>query len=145
LAWNRDKAHFDELYSAWPQQRFVLPSLAYGSPETTDAILSTHPNVWGIISRLVDGRYKFVDPAKAAKLGPNMIDDCNILQPEWRAILVKYNDRLMFGSDYYAGPMTSWAGYSQVIRHYRGIAGQLPPDVAHRISWENAAALYGAG
>jgi len=143
-AWDRDKARIDTFYAAWPQQRFVLPSLAYGSPDLADAILSAHPNLWGIISRLVDGRYQFADPAKFAKLGPSMFDDCGVLLPEWRAVLVEHSDRLMYGSDFYTGPGGSWSTYLGPIRKYRSIAAQLPPDVAERISWDNAAALYGA-
>jgi hypothetical protein len=142
-AWNRDKPHFDQLYSAWPQQRFVLPSLAYGSPDKADAILSAHPNVWGIISRLVDGRYTFVDPTKAALLGPSMFDDCGVLRADWRDVLIKHSDRLMYGSDFYSNRNSGWTGYPRVIERYRQIAGQLPADVAKRISWDNAAALYG--
>ncbi|HEV8022396.1 MAG TPA: amidohydrolase family protein [Candidatus Lustribacter sp.] len=141
-AWERDKPQFDTLYAAWPQQRFVIPSLIYGSPDKADAVLSAHPNVWGIISRLVDGRYQFVDPAKAAKLGPSMFDACGTLRDDWRAVLIKHSDRLMYGSDYYTHDAI-WGGYVGPIERYRRIAGQLPPDVAARISWDNAAALYG--
>jgi hypothetical protein len=143
-AWDRDKDHFDKLYTAWPQQRFVLPSLAYGSADKADAILSAHTNLWGIISQLVDGRYQFVDPAKLAKLGPSMFDECGMLRPEWRAVLIKHSDRLMYGSDYYANISGNWSIYPGIIGRYRRIAGQLPADVAARISWDNAAALYGA-
>jgi hypothetical protein len=142
-AWDRDWPHFDRLYASWPQQWFVLPSLAYGSPEKTDIILSSHPNVWGIISRLVDGRYKFVDPAKAAKLGPPMFDACGALLPDWRAVLIKHKDRLMYGSDDYATGRLGWDVYPGIVAKYRSIAGQLPPDIARKISWDNAAALYG--
>jgi Amidohydrolase len=143
-AWDRDRANFDKLYAAWPQQRFVLPSLAYGSPEKAAAILSAHPNLWGIISRLVDGRYEFVDPGKAAKLGPSMFDECGVLRPDWRAVLIAHSDRLMYGSDFYTTLGSNWSGYPLVIRSYRRIAAQLPADVAARISWDNAAALYGS-
>jgi hypothetical protein len=142
-AWSRDKAHFDQLYAAWPQQRFVLPSLAYGSPDKADAILTAHSNVWGIISRLVDGRYTFVDPSKQAALGPSMFDECGALRPDWRAVLIKHSDRLMYGSDFYPSQSGDWTSYANIIDRYRRIAGQLPADVAQRISWDNAAALYG--
>jgi hypothetical protein len=143
-AWDRDKDHFDKLYTAWPQQRFVLPSLAYASADKADAILSAHTNLWGIISRLVDGRYQFVDPGKLAKLGPSMFDECGMFRPEWRAVLIKHSDRLMYGSDYYANIGGDWSIYPGIIGRYRRIAGQLPADVAAHISWDNAAALYGA-
>ena len=142
-AWERDRSHFDRLYASWPEQRFVVPSLAYGSPDKAEAILSAHPNVWGIISRLVDGRYRLVDPYKQAKLGPSMPDACGALLPGWRAFLIKYADRLMYGSDDYATARVGWKAYPGIIKKYRAVAGQLPPDVARKISWDNAVALYG--
>jgi len=140
-AWERDWPRFDRLYGAWPEQRFVVPSLVYGSPEKAEAILS-HRNVWGIISRLVDGRYTFVDPAKQAKLGPTMVDACGVLREDWRAVLIRHADRLMYGSDAYATARVGWEVYPGIIARYRRVAGQLPPAVAHRISWDTAAALY---
>jgi hypothetical protein len=143
-AWDRDWPHFDKLYNAWPEQRFVLPSLIYGSAAKADTILTAHPNVWGIISRVVDGRYTFVDSAKQSRLGPSMFDACGVLTSDWRTVLLKHADRLMYGSDAYSTGRVSWAIYPGIIARYRRIAGQLPPDVARKISWDNAAALYGA-
>ena len=140
--WDHDLPRFDQLYSAWPQQRFVLPSLAYGSPDKADRILSAHPNLWGVVSRLVDGRYHFVDPAKQAALGPPMFDACGALLPAWRTVLIKHADHLMYGSDAYATQRVGWDVYPHLIARYRRIAGQLPPDVAQQISWGTAAALY---
>lgn len=143
-AWQRDWPRFDRLYGAWPQQHFVVPSLVYGSPDKAEAILSAHPNVWGIISRVVDGRYHFVDAAKQAELGPPMFDACGVLRGDWRAVLIRHADRLMYGSDAYSTANVGWDVYPGIIARYRRIAGQLPPDIAHRISWDTAATLYGA-
>lgn len=142
-AWDRDRPRFDRLYSAWPAQRFVVPSLVYGSADKAEAILSVHPNVWGIISRVVDGRYEFVDATKQAKLGPPMTDACGVLRADWRAVLIRHADHLMYGSDDYATAEVPWSVYPRIIARYRRVAGQLPPDVARRISWDTARALYG--
>ncbi len=142
-AWDRDWPKFDQLYARWPQQRFVLPSLVYGSPEKADMILAAHKNVWGIISRLVDGRYRFIDGNKASLLGPSMFDNCGALLPDWRAVLIKYSGRLMYGSDNYSTEHRGWGVYPEIIAKYRRIAGQLPRDAAQKISWDNAAAFYG--
>jgi hypothetical protein len=141
-AWDRDWPRFHQLYARWPDQPFVLPSLAYGSPQQVDTILSAHRNVWGIISRLVDGRYRFVDPMKTAKLGKPMFDGCGALVPEWRSVLLKHTDRLMYGSDEYSNSRRSWDEYPRIIGHYRKIAGQLPVEVSGKLSWDNASALY---
>jgi hypothetical protein len=142
--WDHDLPRFDQLYRAWPAQRFVLPSLAYGSPDKADQVLSAHPNLFGVISRLVDGRYTFVDPAKQAALGPPMFDACGALLPAWRAVLIKHADHLMYGSDAYATQRVGWNTYPGIVARYRRIAGQLPPELARRISWDTAAALYNA-
>jgi hypothetical protein len=68
-AWEGDWPRFEKLYSDSPQQHFVLPSLAYDLPKQADTILSAHRNVWGIISRLIDGRYRFVDLAMTCRSG----------------------------------------------------------------------------
>ncbi len=72
-----------------------------------------------------------------------MSDACGALLPEWRAVLLRYGDRLMYGTDDYASARAGWDAYPGIVRKYRGIAGQLPADVARKISWDNAAALYG--
>ena len=142
-AWDPGAARFDQLYAAWPNQRFLLASLAYGSADKAEHVLAAHQNVWGIISRVVDGRYTLVDPAKQAKLGPPMTDACGTLRPEWRSVLTKHAGRLLYGSDAYATRRVSWDVYPGIIERYRRVAGQLPPGIARRISWDNAAALHG--
>lgn len=82
-------------------------------------------------------------PDKAANLGPVMFDECGALTPEWRAVLVTHADQLMYGSDAYATWRGGWRSYSRIIARYRRLAGQLPADVARKISRDNAAALYG--
>jgi predicted TIM-barrel fold metal-dependent hydrolase len=58
--------------------------------------------------------------------------------------LLKHKDRLMYGSDEYANANRTWDEYPGVIARYRKIAGQIPAAVAKKISWDNAAALYGS-
>jgi hypothetical protein len=66
------------------------------------------------------------------------------LRGDWRAVLIRHADRLMYGSDAYATARVGWDAYPAIIARYRRVAGQLPPDVARRISWDTAAALYAA-
>ena len=59
----------------------------------------------------------------------------------WRALMTKYPDRFLIGSDTWVNGR--WDAYEDVMRGYRVWLGDLPADVARRIAWENGARLYG--
>jgi len=62
------------------------------------------------------------------------------LCPEWRALLLKYPDRFLLGSDTWVNQR--WMYYDELMRGYRHWLGDLPPDVARRIAWDNGANLF---
>jgi hypothetical protein len=63
-----------------------------------------------------------------------------VLCPEWRALLLKYPKRFMIGSDTWVNQR--WQYYDDLMQAYRHWLGDLPPDVAHNIAWDNGAALF---
>jgi hypothetical protein len=63
------------------------------------------------------------------------------LCPEWRALLLKHPNRFVIGSDTWVNQR--WEGYDDLMAGYRAWLGELPADVARRIAWDNAAALFG--
>ena len=63
------------------------------------------------------------------------------LCPEWRALLLKYPNRFMVGSDTWVNQR--WLYYDELMKGYRAWLGDLPADVARKIAWGNAAALFG--
>ena len=63
------------------------------------------------------------------------------LCPEWRALMLKYPQRFMIGSDTWVNQR--WDSYESLMRDYRVWLGGLPPDVARGIAWDNAAKLFG--
>ena len=63
------------------------------------------------------------------------------LCPDWRALLLKYPDRFMIGSDTWINQR--WQYYDELMKGYRAWLGGLPPDVARRIAWDNGAKLFG--
>ena len=63
------------------------------------------------------------------------------LCPEWRALMLKYPDRFMIGSDTWVNPR--WMYYDELMKGYRAWLGELPADVARRIAWDNGAAIFG--
>ena len=63
------------------------------------------------------------------------------LCPEWRALLLRYPDRFLVGSDTWINQR--WQQYDELMQGYRRWLGDLPPDVARKIAWDNGAALFG--
>ena len=63
------------------------------------------------------------------------------LDADWRALFERQAGRFLIGSDTWVTPR--WQHYEGLFSDYRGWLGQLPVEVAQRIAWGNAAALFG--
>lgn len=63
------------------------------------------------------------------------------LTPDWRALFTAHAERFLIGSDTWVTPR--WQHYEGLFADYRSWLGQLPEEVAQRIAWGNAAALFG--
>ena len=90
-----------------------------------DALLAKWPHLWTELSLRDD-----VSPQGK-------------LDPRWRALLVKYGDRFMVGTDTWTvgGTYTGnerWDAYAQIVGGIRAWLAQLPPDVAEAIAHGNA-------
>ena len=72
---------------------------------------------------------------------PGLTCDGGKLCPEWRTLLLKYPGRFMIGSDTWVNQR--WQYYDNTMQGYRTWLGDLPPDVAGKIAWGNAAELFG--
>ena len=96
-----------------------------GAPTArVDALFAKYPRLMGELS------YR-----------PGLTCEGGILCPEWRALLLKYPDRFMVGSDTWVNQR--WQYYDDTMKGYRVWLGDLPPDVARKIAWDNGAALFG--
>lgn len=71
---------------------------------------------------------------------PGLICEGGKLCPEWRALMLKYPDRFLIGSDTWIN--ARWDSYESLMKDYRTWLGDLPADVARRIAWENGAQLF---
>ena len=92
--------------------------------ERVDALLARYPLLMGELS------YR-----------PGLTCDGGKLCPEWRALLLKYPERFLIGSDTWVNQR--WLYYDDLMQGYRSWLGELPPDVARRIGWRNGAELFG--
>ena len=96
-----------------------------GTPiERVDQLLARYPQLMGELS------YR-----------PGLTCDGGQRCPEWRALLLKYPDRFLIGSDTWVNQR--WIYYDDLMQGYRAWLGGLPADVALRIAWNNGARLFG--
>jgi hypothetical protein len=96
-----------------------------GTPvERVDALFARYPGLMGELS------YR-----------PGLSCEGGQLCPEWRALLLKYPDRFLIGSDTWINQR--WTYYGETMQAYRVWLGGLPADVARRIAWGNGARLFG--
>ncbi|MEJ6021612.1 amidohydrolase [Ramlibacter sp. PS4R-6] len=72
---------------------------------------------------------------------PGLTCDAAKLCADWRALMLKYPDRFVIGSDTWVNGR--WESYEDLMRGYRAWLGELPPEVARRIAWDNGAQLFG--
>lgn len=63
------------------------------------------------------------------------------LDPEWRALFLRYPDRFMVGTDTWV--TSRWEELPRYLAGVRAWLAQLPRDVAERIAFGNAERLYG--
>ena len=72
---------------------------------------------------------------------PGLTCEGGQLCPEWRALLLKYPDRFMVGSDTWVNQR--WLYYGDLMQAYRIWLGGLPADLARRVAWDNGSRLFG--
>ena len=56
-------------------------------------------------------------------------------------MLTEFPERFLVGSDTWIN--ARWSGYEGLMNDARLWLGDLPPDVARRVGWGNAATLFG--
>jgi amidohydrolase family protein len=91
-------------------------------PAEVSVMLDRYPTLWVELALRTD-----VAPAGA-------------LDPEWRALFLRYPDRFCVGTDTWT--TSRWAELGRSLALVRGWLAELPPDVAERIAFGNAARLY---
>jgi hypothetical protein len=71
---------------------------------------------------------------------PGLTEADGHLSAEWKALIGEFPDRFMVGSDTWIN--ARWSDYENLMRAARLWLGDLPPGVAQRVAWGNAAALF---
>jgi hypothetical protein len=120
-----DDVAIDRLMAHAPQARLIWAHTGIGgaSVARVDALLTKYPLLMGELS------YR-----------PGLTCEGGLLCPEWRALVLKYPTRFMIGSDTWVNQR--WDAYDELMQGYRRWLGDLPPELARRIAWQNGAALF---
>ena len=114
------------LFKKRPGLKILWAHAGFSEPAPVVArMLDQYPNLWAELSY------------RAAHIMPD--DD---LDPDWKALLIRHAGRFTIGSDTWQ--VDRWHAYQILIDEHREWLGLLPPDVAGKIAYHNAAALFGA-
>jgi predicted TIM-barrel fold metal-dependent hydrolase len=63
------------------------------------------------------------------------------IDPEWRRIIMEFQDRLMIGSDTWVN--SQWDRYADIMSLNRRWLSKVPRSVAEKIAFKNAEELFG--
>jgi predicted TIM-barrel fold metal-dependent hydrolase len=96
------------------------------SPNVIQELLDKYKNLWAGVS------FREGDIAPGGKL-----------DPRWRALFVRHQDRFVYGTDTYISER--WSSYGDLVKEHRTWLKQLPRMVAEKIAYRNAVRLFGAG
>ncbi|NNL06785.1 MAG: amidohydrolase [Gammaproteobacteria bacterium] len=132
-------------------QQYRLPLLLHADPAVIDTVYEQapgHPVIWAHA-----GTFPYPDliadylaryPALRVDLSvrDQRIAPDGILRDDWYELFVRYPDRFMVGVDTYS--LSRWHSFDQAVANIRGWLRQLPADVAMRLAYDNAAALFEA-
>ncbi len=120
-----DDVAIDLLMAHAPQARLIWAHTGIGGAPAArvQALMEKYPLLMGELS------YR-----------PGLTCGDGTLCPEWRALILRYPDRFLIGSDTWVNQR--WLYYGELMRAYRRWLGDLPPDVARRIAWDNGAGLF---
>ena len=68
------------------------------------------------------------------------INDGGTLNPRWRALMLKYPDRFMVGTDTWV--TSRWSEVPEILATYRRLLSGLPQDVAEKVAWRNGMRFF---
>lgn len=123
-------AALDRALGAHPKTTVVLAHAGEGPPARVARLLEKNPNLMVDLS----GMHFQRKPALATEHGP--------LDPAWKALIEKMPERFIMGVDVWAPRLFEPAMLDRLLTWTRRVLGELPPAVAERVAFGNAAALY---
>ena len=123
-------ASLEAALAAHRQAIIVLAHAGAAKPAALEPLLARNANLMVDLS----GMHFQRTPSLAKERGP--------LDPAWKALITKSPERFLFGLDVWTAHLFEPAMLDRLMTWTRRVLGELPPDVAERVAWKNAATLY---
>jgi len=118
-----DEETVEKLLVAYPDVRMLWAHAGMSSSAAAvSTLLDRHPKLW-------------VELALRTDVAPS-----GTLDPEWRAVFLRYADRFLVGTDTWT--TSRWEIVGDATRAVQRWLSQLPPDVAEQIAWRNGDRLF---
>lgn len=118
-----DAAAVEGLFKHDARVRVLWAHAGFTDPASVSAMLARYPNL-------------YVESAIRGDVGPG-----GRLGEEWRKSFIAYQDRWMIGTDTYV--TSRWHRMPEILDEVRAWLKALPPPVAEKLAWRNAARLFG--
>lgn len=123
-------AALEKALGAQPRAVIILAHGGGAAPARLEGLLGRHPNLRVDLS----GMHFQRTPRLATESGP--------LDPAWKALIEAFPDRFLMGLDVWAPRLFEPAMLDRLMKWTRRVLGELRPDVAERVAYRNAAALF---
>jgi len=130
-------------------QHYRLPLLLHADPAVIDTVYQQapgHPVIWAHAGTFpypdLIADYLMRYPALRVDLSvrDERIAPNGVLRDSWYELFVRLPDRFMIGVDTYS--LSRWHHYDEAVARIRRWLRELPADVARRLVYGNAAALF---
>lgn len=119
-----DEAAIGGLFQLEPRLRIIWAHAGMSSDaRAVGALMDRYATLWADLS------------IRSGDVAPG-----GVLDPEWRALLVRHRDRFLVGTDTWT--TSRWDQLPDSIAEVRRYLGQLPRDVAEQIAFKNAERLF---
>jgi predicted TIM-barrel fold metal-dependent hydrolase len=123
-------AQLEKALGTRPDAVVVLAHAGGSKPADLEKIMARNANLMVDLSGMHFDR----TPSLATETGP--------LDARWKALIEKMPDRFLMGIDVWAPRLFEPPMLDRLMKWTRRVLGQLPPNVAERVAWKNAATLY---
>lgn len=118
----------------FPKAQVIWAHAGRAEASLVDSMLGTYPNLYIDLAAL--------DPSRPYGIEKNPITAKDgMLNPEWKQLLIKFQDRVMTGSDMPFKDLWTKGWYVKIMDSQRALLEQLPRDVAEKIAYKNASGL----
>jgi len=123
-------AQLEKALAARPDAVVVLAHGGEAKPADLEKILARHANLRVDLSGMHFQRT------------PSLATETGALDARWKALIEKMPERFLMGIDVWAPRLFEPAMLDRLMRWTRRVLGELPPNVAERVAWKNAATVY---